>query len=326
MFHLKRIWIIQAASNPVQNLMVISQHAPCFSISTPSSFLFLFWLLIVTVINKWELLWLLMYKIALWKEAHYQFRMEAKLFQWSSNIKSQWEDKFDLVVVTQDWHPKDHVSFASQHEGRHPFENMELDYNDHAELCKDKENNGTRINWNFTIFIVRFFLLPFSFFSWIVCISFLLTFWNSEKYAVFCDSASHVLNQTLWPDHCVIDTEDANFVPGLIVKPSDIVIRKGYRPQVDSYSIFNDNGQFTHTRLNKLLKKQGITTLYLSGLATDYCIFFSALDAIAIGYETFIIEDACKGINPTTIINAEEKMMSVGVKIINASQIPTTFS
>ena len=139
---------------------------------------------------------------------------------------------YDRVVATQDWHPKDHQSFASQHQGRQP---------------------GTMIDL-------------------------------------------HGLPQVLWPDHCVQDSKGAEFVTSL--NTEDIhVFQKGTDPKVDSYSGFFDNGKTHATGLGDWLKSGGIEEVHVMGVATDYCVKFTALDAIALGFKTVLITDGVRGVN-----------------------------
>lgn len=107
------------------------------------------------------------------------------------------------------------------------------------------------------------------------------------------------LPQVLWPDHCVPGTRGSEFHPELKTERIEKVIYKGMDPEVDSYSAFFDNAHQRETGLDTYLKSEGIKTLYFLGLATDYCVFYSALDALELGYEAFIIQDACFGINKT---------------------------
>ncbi len=141
--------------------------------------------------------------------------------------------KFDLVVATQDWHPADHGSFASQHEGREPGEFIEL--------------NG--------------------------------------------------IHQVLWPDHCVQDTKGAAFADSLNQKHITKVFPKGTDKRIDSYSGFYDNGHLKSTGLADYLREQRVKEVYLAGIATDYCVKFTALDALEEGFETFVLVDAVRAVN-----------------------------
>ena len=103
--------------------------------------------------------------------------------------------------------------------------------------------------------------------------------------------------QTLWPDHCVQGSSGANFHDALVTSSADVIIRKGYRKSIDSYSAFYENDRSTPTGLNGYLKERGIKRVFCCGLATDFCVRFSAEDACTCGYETFVIEQACRGID-----------------------------
>lgn len=161
--------------------------------------------------------------------------------------------KFGLVVATQDWHPKEHGSFASNH-GKKPGEKIIL--------------NG--------------------------------------------------LEQILWPDHCVQGTKGAEFVKGLDVKRIAKVFQKGMDKGVDSYSGFFDNGHKNATGLGDYLKKQKVAEVHIVGLATDYCVKFTALDALALGFKTVLVVDACKGVNlvPGDVSKALQDMRMEGVQIM----------
>lgn len=141
--------------------------------------------------------------------------------------------RFEHVVLTQDWHPPGHRSFASSHPGRAPFETVELAY-------------GT---------------------------------------------------QTLWPDHCVQGSVGAAFHPTLDTARAELVLRKGFRPGIDSYSAFHENDRTTPTGLAGYLRERGFTRVFLCGLATDYCVAYSALDARRLGFEAVVLLDACRAID-----------------------------
>jgi nicotinamidase/pyrazinamidase len=166
---------------------------------------------------------------------------------------------YDLIVASQDWHPANHGSFASQHPGKQPFEMGEL----------------------------------------------------SGK------------PQVLWPDHCVQETPDAEFHPDLKTDDFDYIQQKGENPAVDSYSAFRDNDQFATTGLSEYLERQGVTVLDVCGLATDYCVSFSALDAVEMlpDVKVRFIEDASRGIDPEGIRKAIAAMRAKGVSIVNSSDL-----
>jgi nicotinamidase/pyrazinamidase len=141
--------------------------------------------------------------------------------------------KFCTVVLTQDWHPADHISFAAEHEGRAPFETVTLDYG----------------------------------------------------------------SQTLWPTHCVMSTAGAAFHKDLAIPHASAIIRKGSNSGIDSYSAFLEADRATKTGLDGYLSSRGITEIYCVGLATDYCVAWSAEDAAAFGFKATILEDACRAID-----------------------------
>ena len=165
---------------------------------------------------------------------------------------------FRHVVLTQDWHTADHISFASQHPGKKPFETVELPY-------------GT---------------------------------------------------QVLWPDHCVQGTEGAELVKRLDIPHAELVIRKGYRREVDSYSAFMEADKKTPTGLGGYFKQRGLKRVYFAGLATDFCVAWSAMDARRQGFEALVIEDACRGIdNQGSLAKAWAAMNVAGVKRIQSSDL-----
>ena len=131
------------------------------------------------------------------------------------------------------------------------------------------------------------------------------------------------LQQILWPVHCVNNTPGAEFHPDLNLDRITRVFHKGTDPQVDSYSGFFDNGRRTETGLGNYLREQNVQRIYLCGLATDYCVAFTALDAIGHGFETFLVEDACRGVNlnPGDVDLAIENMQSHGIQITTSSQL-----
>lgn len=169
--------------------------------------------------------------------------------------------RYDLIVASQDWHPANHGSFASQHPGAKPFELGEL----------------------------------------------------SGK------------PQVLWPDHCVQGTADAEFHPGLDRSAIAHVQKKGENPAVDSYSAFRDNDRAALTGLAGYLKQKGVTELDLMGLATDYCVKFSALDAVDMlpGVTVRFIEDGSRGIDPQGVKAAIDEMKSAGVTTVSSRDILT---
>jgi nicotinamidase/pyrazinamidase len=166
---------------------------------------------------------------------------------------------FELVVATQDWHPSDHGSFASSHEGR--------DVGDLVDL------GG--------------------------------------------------VEQVLWPDHCVQHTPGAAFHSNLAVAHVDAIVRKGTDSGIDSYSAFFDNAHKRATGLAEVLEEAGVTRVTLMGLATDYCVKFSALDARALEIETRVVEDGCRGvdIHEGDSARALDEMRAAGVCVLRSEKL-----
>lgn len=156
------------------------------------------------------------------------------------------------VVLTQDWHPAGHSSFASSHQGRNPYETIDMPYGP----------------------------------------------------------------QTLWPDHCIQGSKGADFHTGLAWSKAEMVIRKGYRLGIDSYSAFFENDHLTPTGLAGYLRERGIGEITLVGLATDFCVGFSALDAVAQGFATTVRLDGCRAIDLNGSLDAMiERMRGAGVTL-----------
>jgi nicotinamidase/pyrazinamidase len=165
---------------------------------------------------------------------------------------------FQNVVLTQDWHTPGHISFASSHPGKKPFESIQLPYG----------------------------------------------------------------NQTLWPDHCVQGTEGAALDKGLDISHAQLILRKGCNPEVDSYSAFIEADGKLKTGLDGYLRARGIKTIFLAGLATDFCVAWSATDARKLGLDAYVIEDACRGIDTQGSLAAAWKSMEkAGVKRIQSSDL-----
>jgi len=165
---------------------------------------------------------------------------------------------FEHVILTQDWHTPGHISFASSHAGKKPFETVSLPY-------------GT---------------------------------------------------QVLWPDHCVQGTPSAELHKDLRIPHGELVIRKGYRQHMDSYSAFYEADGKTPTGLVGYLKERGLTTVFLVGLATDFCVFWSAMDARKAGFNALVIEDATRGIDAGgSMGRAWQEMLGAGVKRIQSTDI-----
>ena len=122
--------------------------------------------------------------------------------------------------------------------------------------------------------------------------------------------------QVLWPDHCVQGTDGAAFHPDLLTDPADLVIRKGFRPQIDSYSAFFENDQTTHTGLEGYLRTRGVTKLTMVGLATDFCVAYSAIDGAKLGFDVTVLEPACRAIDlDGSLAAARDNMRAAGVKL-----------
>ena len=161
-------------------------------------------------------------------------------------------DEFAAVILTQDWHPAGHSSFASTHPGKAPFEMAQMPYGP----------------------------------------------------------------QVLWPDHCVQGTLGADFHPDLNSNRADMIVRKGFRPAIDSYSAFFENDHETPTGLHGYLQERGISKLTMVGLATDFCVNFSAVDAAKLGYDVLLREGLCRAIDMDGSLEAAmDGMRDVGVRI-----------
>ncbi len=159
---------------------------------------------------------------------------------------------FERVILTQDWHPAGHSSFASSHAGKNPFEMIEMPYGE----------------------------------------------------------------QVLWPDHCIQGSSGAEFHPALEWTKAELVVRKGFRASIDSYSAFFENDHTTPTGLGGYLQERGISNVTLCGLATDYCVAFSALDAVKLGLTATVNLDACRGIDlDGSVATMIQRMKDAGVKI-----------
>jgi nicotinamidase/pyrazinamidase len=170
---------------------------------------------------------------------------------------------FPIVVATQDWHPRDHVSFASNHQGAEPF-----DVIDHEEIP-----------------------------------------------------------QTLWPDHCVPGTPGAQLHPDLDLANVALILRKGMRPGLDSYSAFFENDRRTPTGLSGYLHERGVGRVFLSGLAADVCVYYSAADALKLGLSVVLIEEATRGIDlpPGSLSSRLRELQEAGVVIARAEDVINEF-
>lgn len=128
--------------------------------------------------------------------------------------------------------------------------------------------------------------------------------------------------QVLWPDHCVQGTGGANFHPDLDLTRAELIVRKGYRAAIDSYSAFFENDRATPTGLAGYLKERGFKRLYLCGLAIDYCVNYSALDAVRAGFEALVVEDACRAIDlEGSLAAARRDMAEAGVEVVTAKSL-----
>jgi nicotinamidase/pyrazinamidase len=162
------------------------------------------------------------------------------------------------VVLTQDWHPAGHISFASSHPGRTAFEMIPLDYGP----------------------------------------------------------------QVLWPDHCVIGTHGAEIVPELMLPNAQLLIRKGFHPAVDSYSGFQEADRKTRTGLAGYLRERGLNRVFTVGLATDFCVAWTALDACAAGFDTYMVEDLTRPIDQAgSLERARADMDAAGVERIGSADL-----
>ena len=165
---------------------------------------------------------------------------------------------FQWVVITQDWHPAGHASFASSHAGRKPFETKRLAYGP----------------------------------------------------------------QVLWPDHCVQGTSGAALHPDLGIPHAQLVIRKGYHPKIDSYSAFLEADRRTKTGLAAWLKAKGIERVFCCGLATDFCVAWTAEDAVRAGFRAALVEDACRAIDlDGSLARARASMRKAGVRRVAAASL-----
>jgi nicotinamidase/pyrazinamidase len=160
---------------------------------------------------------------------------------------------FDHVVLTQDWHPAGHSSFATSHAGSAPFETIAMPYGP----------------------------------------------------------------QTLWPDHCVQGTPGSAFHPQLITEKAELVIRKGFRAAIDSYSAFFENDRATPTGLSGYLRERGMKRIFMAGLATDFCVNYSALDACRLGFDIVVVQSACRAIDLAgSLAAAQAAMAAAGVQAV----------
>jgi nicotinamidase/pyrazinamidase len=173
-------------------------------------------------------------------------------------LVNQLARRFENVVITQDWHTPGHISFASSHAGKKPFETKRLRYG----------------------------------------------------------------QQVMWPDHCIQGTRGAALHEGLDVPHAQLVIRKGFHPKVDSYSGFLEADRKTKTGLEGYLRSRGVKRVYCVGLATDFCVAWTALDARRFRFDAVVIEDACRAIdNAGSLDNAWREMRKAGVRRVNSASL-----
>ena len=175
-------------------------------------------------------------------------------------LVNQIAQKFAHVLLTQDWHPAGHISFASAHPGTRPYETIAAPYG----------------------------------------------------------------RQTLWPDHCVQNTPGAAFHPALDVRHAELILRKGFRPDIDSYSAFLENDHFTPTGLAGYLRERGLKRLFLCGLAYDFCVRFSAIDGTALDFDCIVIEDATRAVGlPGSVDATDLAFNEAGVQRNRSSELLT---
>jgi len=146
---------------------------------------------------------------------------------------------------------------------------------------------------------------------------------NHKGKKVLDTVAVHGITQVLWPEHCVQGTEGADFHPDLEKRYFNLILRKGMNPELDSYSAFFENDKTTSTGLEYYLKGLGLSHVYICGLATDYCVYYSAMDALKLGFQTLLIEDATQGVDlPSgSVAHAIAQMKNAGIKVIGSSEL-----
>jgi nicotinamidase/pyrazinamidase len=167
-------------------------------------------------------------------------------------------ESFEHIILTQDWHPSTHTSFAANHPGKAPYDSIRLGYGD----------------------------------------------------------------QTLWPMHCVQGTRGAEFHPRLHLPEAELILRKGFHTKIDSYSAFFENDRVTPTGLASYLRERGLKRVFLAGLAYDYCVAYTALDARRLGIPVVVIRDACRAINlKGSVERIEAEFERTGVRVIDAAGI-----
>ncbi|GAB3526567.1 bifunctional nicotinamidase/pyrazinamidase [Pontibacter brevis] len=172
-------------------------------------------------------------------------------------IVNKLQEQFDLIVATQDWHPENHKSFASNHDGKNTFEVIQL----------------------------------------------------------------QGLEQVLWPNHCLQGTSGAEFSKALDMNRVEVIFRKGMNPQIDSYSGFYDNGHLKSTGLADYLRSKEVTEVYLAGLAADFCVYFTAKDALQEGFKAIVVEDATRAISPEGFEKAKADIKDKGGRLIQSHSL-----
>jgi len=166
--------------------------------------------------------------------------------------------RFEHIVLTQDWHPAHHSSFASSHPGKQQYEQIELSYGP----------------------------------------------------------------QTLWPDHCVQSSKGAELLAELRLPQAELILRKGFNPDIDSYSAFFENDRTTPTGLAGYLAERALTRVFLAGLAFDYCVAYSALDARRLGLQVYVLQDACRAIDLNgSVAETEAEFAKAGVRTIETAAL-----
>ncbi|OUJ72230.1 bifunctional nicotinamidase/pyrazinamidase [Hymenobacter crusticola] len=144
---------------------------------------------------------------------------------------------------------------------------------------------------------------------------------NHEGQQVFNKIELHGLEQVLWPNHCVQGTSGAELHPALDTSRVEAIFRKGTNPEIDSYSGFYDNGHQKSTGLIDYLRGKGVTQVYVAGLAGDYCVYFSAKDAVQAGFDTFLIEDASRPISPEGFEQAKQDLHHLGGHVVQSNAV-----
>lgn len=171
---------------------------------------------------------------------------------------NQLATRFHHAILTQDWHPAGHSSFASTHPGRQAYETIQASYGP----------------------------------------------------------------QTLWPDHCIQGSPGAEFHPSLDIPHVELILRKGFRPGIDSYSAFKENDKTTPTGLDGYLRERGFQRIFLAGLAYDFCVRFSAVDAVRAGFEAFVFEDACRAVNlGDSVADTQREFAKAGVVRLTTAEL-----